>query len=105
MGKFVRENDEVEFISWMLKRGVSKGTIGSRRSGLRHFARWYYHSRGRVLTTGDLTNKDLDAYEMHLWGTRKPIRERHLLAGGTINSYLSAAKAFLEWAKEKTTRR
>ncbi len=33
------------------------------------------------------------------------IRERHLLAGGTINSYLSAAQAFLEWAKEKTTRR
>jgi hypothetical protein len=45
MGKYVRENDEVEFISWMLKRGVSKGTIGSRRSGLNHFTRWYYFSR------------------------------------------------------------
>ncbi len=105
MGEFIHENDEVEFINWMLMRGISKGTIGSRRSGLRHFARWYYNSRGKVLSTGDLTNKDLDAYEMHLWGTQKPIRERYLLAGGTINSYLSAAKAFLEWAKEKTTGR
>jgi hypothetical protein len=39
MGEFIREIDEVEFISWMLKRGISKGTIGSRRSGIRHFAR------------------------------------------------------------------
>jgi hypothetical protein len=105
MGEFMHENDEVEFISWMLECGISKGTIGLRRSGLRHFARWYYISRGKVLTTGDLANKDLDAYEMHLRGTRKPIRGRHLLAGGTINSYLSAARTFLEWAKEKTIRK
>jgi len=28
MGKFVRENDEVEFISWMLKRCLSRGPFG-----------------------------------------------------------------------------
>jgi site-specific recombinase XerD len=105
MAEFVREKDEAEFISWMLKQGTSKGTISLRRSGLHHFARWYHLSRGRVLTPADMTDDDFDAYEQHLWGSRKPVRERNLLAGGTINTYLSAAKAFLKWVNEATPER
>ena len=99
---FVRERDEAEFISWMLKQGTGKETISSRRSGLRHFARWYYLTKGKVLAPADITDDDLNAYEQHLWGSRRPIHKRKLLAGGTISSYLSSVKAFLKWANEPT---
>ncbi len=102
MGDFVQETDEAEFISWMLKQGTSKETISSRRSGLRHFARWYYLTKGKVLAPAEITDDDLNAYEQHLWGSGQPIHKRKLLAGGTISSYLGSVKAFLKWAHEPT---
>ncbi|MCH8878216.1 MAG: hypothetical protein IIA89_15615, partial [Chloroflexi bacterium] len=59
MGNIIREEDEAEFTNWLRRQGLSEGTIRLRRTGLRHFVRWYYIARGKVLSAADLTEKDL----------------------------------------------
>ena len=101
MSETIIEKDEQEFLDWLQAKGLSDQTLAVYRNGLRHFARWYWLSRGKQLSAEGVENKDLQDYRAYIWGRKRQQGPR--LAGGTISTYVSATRHFLEWALQSST--
>jgi len=80
-----------DFDRWMREeRGLSPGTMGSRRWLVGRFLDWLLEQGRRV---SDLQLRDLDAYSLHLHGTG--------LSRVTIKIHTSAIRAFLRHAERR----
>jgi len=97
MAVLISQVDEALFLDWLRSEGYSEETVKLRRSGLRHFARWYLLSSGRVASPQEITHAEIQAYEEYLWGGRRASPLRRYLAGGTIWSYIASVRAFMAW--------
>lgn len=101
MSGTIAENDEREYLDWLRAKGLSDQTLAVYRNGLRHFARWYWLSRGKQLSAEEVEKKDLQEYRAYILGRKRQQGPR--LAGGTISTYVSATRHFLEWALQSST--
>ncbi len=95
----IASNDESDSLDWLRAKGLSDPTVAVYRYGIRHFARWYWLSRGKQLSAEDVDNKDLDDYLVYIYGRKRPQGPR--LAGGTITTYSAAVRHFLDFALQK----
>ncbi|MCH7611532.1 MAG: phage integrase N-terminal SAM-like domain-containing protein [Chloroflexi bacterium] len=101
MSETIIEKDEQEFLDWLQAKGLSDQTLAVYRNGLRHFARWYWLIRGKQLSAEEIEMKDIEEYRAYIWGRKRQQGPR--LAGGTISTYVSATRHFLEWALQSST--
>jgi hypothetical protein len=88
------------FVEWVAREfGIELRASHQKVGGVGALFRWFYMTRGRMITPSDMDEALLERFRHYLDQSRLPPSQRRPLAGGTINAYMHAARWFLRWAE------